>query len=75
MPRPGPWVPWDQGQGLAPVSTAVAAVILLAGAGLIGWGAEAFAEHLGAAAVALRVSTFALAVLLAGAEPESSPPG
>lgn len=41
-------------------------------AGVIGivWGAEAFAEHLAPAAVALRVSTFALALLLAGAEPE-----
>src|SRR5207302_1715454 len=45
-------------------------VAVLAGAGLIVWGAEAFAEHLAPAAVALRVSTFALALLLAGAEPE-----
>jgi cation:H+ antiporter len=37
---------------------------------LIVWGAETFAEHLGAAAVRLRVSSFALALLLAGAEPE-----
>ena len=37
---------------------------------MIVWGAEAFAEHLGAAAVRLRVSSFALALLLAGAEPE-----
>lgn len=43
---------------------------VLAGAALIVWGAEAFAEHLAPAAVALRVSTFALALLLAGAEPE-----
>jgi cation:H+ antiporter len=43
---------------------------VLAGAGAIVWGAEAFAEHLAPAAVALRVSTFALALLLAGAEPE-----
>lgn len=48
----------------------VAVMILMAGVGLIAWGAEAFAEHLGSAAVALGVSTFALAVLLAGAEPE-----
>jgi cation:H+ antiporter len=34
------------------------------------WGAETFAEHLAAASVRLGVSTFALAVLLAGAEPE-----
>jgi cation:H+ antiporter len=41
-------------------------------AGVVGivWGAEAFAEHLAPAAVALRVSSFALALLLAGAEPE-----
>jgi cation:H+ antiporter len=45
-------------------------VAVLAGAGLVVWGAEAFAEHLAPAAVALRVSTFALALLLAGAEPE-----
>jgi len=45
----------------------VAAVI---GLGAIVWGAGAFAEHLGKAAVALRVSSFALALLLAGAEPE-----
>jgi cation:H+ antiporter len=42
----------------------------LAGVALIVWGAEAFAEHLGAAAVRLGVSAFALALLLAGAEPE-----
>src|SRR5690348_6461593 len=42
----------------------------LAGAALIVWGAEAFAEHLGAASVRLGVSAFALALLLAGAEPE-----
>jgi cation:H+ antiporter len=40
------------------------------GVALIVWGAEAFAEHLGAAAVRLGVSAFALALLLAGAEPE-----
>ncbi len=40
------------------------------GTGLIVWGAEAFAEHLGAASVQLGVSSFALAILLAGAEPE-----
>lgn len=42
----------------------------IAGVALIVWGAEAFAEHLGAAAVRLGVSAFALALLLAGAEPE-----
>ena len=41
-----------------------------AGVGIIVWGAEAFAEHLGAASVQLGVSSFALALLLAGAEPE-----
>jgi len=40
------------------------------GVALIVWGAEAFAEHLGRASVRLGVSTFALALLLAGAEPE-----
>jgi cation:H+ antiporter len=43
---------------------------VMAGTGAVVWGAEAFAEHLAPAAVALRVSTFALALLLAGAEPE-----
>ncbi len=41
-----------------------------AGVALIVWGAEAFAEHLGRASVRLGVSSFALALLLAGAEPE-----
>jgi cation:H+ antiporter len=45
-------------------------LVVLVGAGAIVWGAEAFAEHLAPAAVALRVSMFALALLLAGAEPE-----
>lgn len=43
---------------------------LLGGAGLILWGAELFTEHLAVAAVRLRISAFALALLLAGAEPE-----
>ena len=42
----------------------------VAGVALIVWGAEAFAEHLGAASARLGVSAFALALLLAGAEPE-----
>jgi cation:H+ antiporter len=42
----------------------------VAGVALIVWGAEAFAEHLGAASMRLGVSSFALALLLAGAEPE-----
>ncbi len=45
-------------------------VLLFVGVGLIVWGAEAFAENLGAAAAHLGVSSFALALLLAGAEPE-----
>ena len=45
-------------------------VAIVAGVASIVWGAETFAEHLGAAAVRLRVSSFALALLLAGAEPE-----
>ncbi|WP_017302377.1 sodium:calcium antiporter [Nodosilinea nodulosa] len=45
-------------------------LLIVAGIALIIWGAETFAEHLGAAAVRLRVSAFALALLLAGAEPE-----
>jgi hypothetical protein len=45
-------------------------IAVVAGVAAIVWGAEAFAEHLGPAAVALRVSTFALALLLAGAERE-----
>jgi len=45
-------------------------VALLVGVGALVWGAEAFAEHLRKAAVALGVSSFALALLLAGAEPE-----
>lgn len=45
-------------------------LVLIFGVVLIVWGAEAFAEHLGAAAVRLHISSFALALLLAGAEPE-----
>jgi cation:H+ antiporter len=45
-------------------------ILFLAGVALIVWGAELFAEHLGAASVRLGVSSFALALLLAGAEPE-----
>ncbi len=45
-------------------------VIFVVGVAVIIWGAEAFAEHLGAASVQLGVSSFALALLLAGAEPE-----
>ncbi len=45
-------------------------MLIVAGVVFIVWGAETFAEHLGAAAVRLQVSSFALALLLAGAEPE-----
>jgi cation:H+ antiporter len=45
-------------------------IALLAGVGAIVWGAEAFAEHLGKASVALGVSSFALALLLAAITPQ-----
>lgn len=45
-------------------------VLLVLGVMLIVWGAEQFAEHLAVASARLGVSVFALAVLLAGAEPE-----
>lgn len=45
-------------------------LVMLASVAAIVWGAETFAEHLGEAAVRLRVSMFALSLLLAGAEPE-----
>lgn len=45
-------------------------VVLVIGVGVIVWGAETFAEHLGKAATRLGVGAFALALLLAGAEPE-----
>lgn len=45
-------------------------LVIVIGVAAIVWGAETFAENLGEAAVRLRVSSFALALLLAGAEPE-----
>lgn len=45
-------------------------VVAFGGVALIVWGAETFAEHLAAASARLGVSAFALALLLAGAEPE-----
>ena len=48
----------------------VGLLVVVAGVGAIVWGAEAFAEHLAAASVRLGVSAFAMALLLAGAEPE-----
>ncbi len=46
----------------------VAAAVV--GVALIVWGAEMFARHVAAAATRLGVTVFALAILLAGAEPE-----
>lgn len=48
----------------------VALVLAGAGVGLIVAGAEVFARHLARASARLGVSAFALAILLAGAEPE-----
>lgn len=45
-------------------------LVAFAGVACIVWGAETFAEHLSVASVRLGVSSFALALLLAGAEPE-----
>ena len=50
--------------------TIVSILVAVAGVTAIVWGAEAFAENLARAAAGLGVSTFALAILLAGAEPE-----
>jgi cation:H+ antiporter len=43
---------------------------VLVGVALIVWGAETFAEHLAGASARLGVRAFALAIILAGAEPE-----
>lgn len=45
-------------------------LVIIVGVWAIVWGAETFAENLGEASVRLKVSSFALAILLAGAEPE-----
>ena len=45
-------------------------VVALAGVACIVWGAETFAEHLAVASIRLGVSAFAVALLLAEAEPE-----
>ncbi|HEX5615225.1 MAG TPA: sodium:calcium antiporter [Acidimicrobiia bacterium] len=50
--------------------TALWIVTIIVGVAVIVWGAERFAEHLAGASAALGVSAFALALLLAGAEPE-----
>lgn len=42
----------------------------LVGLVAIVWGAETFAQHLAAASARLGVTTFALGLLLAGAQPE-----
>ena len=52
------------------MTTVVWLVAMVAGTGAIVWGAESFAEHLADASKRLGVTAFALAVLLAGAEPE-----
>lgn len=52
------------------MTTALLLLLLLGSVGAIVWGAEAFAENLGSVAKHLGTSTIALAVLLAGAEPE-----
>lgn len=52
------------------MSTAIWLLAIFFGAGCIVWGAEEFADYLAAAGKHLDVSTFALALLLAGAEPE-----
>lgn len=45
-------------------------IAILFGVACIVWGAEMFARHLAAASTRMGVTTFALALLLAGAEPE-----
>src|ERR1700716_2928791 len=50
------------------IAVELAAVVV--GVSAIVWGAETFAEHLASAAKRLGVTSFALALLLAGAEPE-----
>jgi cation:H+ antiporter len=52
------------------MTTALALVAFTGGVALVVIGAELFAEHLDAASRRLGVSAFALALLLAGAEPE-----
>lgn len=50
--------------------TAIWLAAMVAGTAAIVWGAERFAEHLADASKRLGVTAFALAILLAGAEPE-----
>src|SRR6266540_2755986 len=53
-----------------PMATVLAVVVFAGGVALVVAGAELFAEHLEVASRRLGVSAFALALLLAGAEPE-----
>jgi len=50
----------------------VALALIAAGALLLTFGAEAFADHVVAASRVVRLSTFGLALLVAGAEPEEA---
>lgn len=52
------------------MSSALWLIAMIAGTAAIVWGAERFAEHLADASKRLGVTAFALAILLAGAEPE-----
>ena len=52
------------------MSTVLWLAAMVAGTAAIVWGAERFAEHLADASKRLGVTASALAVLLAGAEPE-----
>ncbi len=54
------------------LAVVVPVLLLVLGAALLTAGAEAFAEHVTAAAARLQVSVLALGVLLAGAEPEEA---
>jgi cation:H+ antiporter len=50
----------------------LSAVLVVGGAALLTWGAEAFAENVTAASARLGTSVLAVALLLAGAEPEEA---
>src|SRR5215211_8499115 len=53
------------------MSSIVAITLLVAGVGLVVWGAELLFEGLLSAAARLRVSAFALTVAISGFEPEN----
>jgi cation:H+ antiporter len=55
-----------------PVDLLVATLLVVAGAALLTFGAERFTAHVGTASARLGVSVLALAILLAGAEPEEA---